>query len=46
LANCEILEQFVIRHAQVEVFRPTKVVNEFARSMEDELDYTVEASHI
>lgn len=30
----------------MEVFHPTKVVNEFARSMEDELDYTVEASHL
>ena len=35
------------RHVtEMEVFHPTKVVNEFARSMEDELDYTVEASHI
>jgi ubiquinone biosynthesis protein len=35
------------RHVtEMEVLHPTKVVNEFARSMEDELDYTVEASHI
>jgi len=31
---------------EVEVFHPTKIVNEFARSLEDELDYTVEASHL
>ena len=35
------------RHVtEMVVLHPTKVVNEFARSMEDELDYTVEASHI
>ena len=35
------------RHVtEMEVLHPTKVVNEFAGSMEDELDYTVEASHI
>ena len=35
------------RHVtEMEVLHPTKVVSEFARSMEDELDYTVEASHI
>ena len=35
------------RHVpEVEVFHPTKIVNEFARNLEDELDYTVEASHI
>ena len=35
------------RHVtEVGVFHPTKIVNEFARSLEDELDYTVEASHL
>ncbi len=32
--------------AEAEVLHPTKIVNEFARSLEDELDYTVEASHM
>ena len=41
------LASLMERHvAEMEVFHPTKVVNEFARSIEDELDYTVEASHI
>jgi ubiquinone biosynthesis protein len=35
------------RHVtEMEAFHPTTVVNEFARSIEDELDYTLEASHI
>ena len=41
------LASLMERHvAEMEVFHPTKIVNEFARSIEDELDYTVEASHI
>lgn len=41
------LASLMERHvAEMEVFHPTQVVNEFARSIEDELDYTVEASHI
>lgn len=41
------LASLMERHvAEMELFHPTQVVNEFARSMEDELDYTVEASHI
>ena len=31
---------------ELEVHHPTKIVDEFARSMEDETDYTVEAAHI
>jgi ubiquinone biosynthesis protein len=35
------------RHvAEMEGLHPTKIVHEFARSIEDEIDYTVEASHI
>jgi ubiquinone biosynthesis protein len=41
------LAHLMERHVtEMEVLHPTKIVNEFARSMEDELDYTVEASHI
>ena len=41
------LASLMERHVtEVEAFHPMKIVNEFARSMEDELDYTVEASHI
>jgi ubiquinone biosynthesis protein len=41
------LASLMERHVtEMEVLHPTAVVNEFARSMEDELDYTVEASHI
>ena len=41
------LASLVERHVpEMEVFHPTKIVNEFAGSIEDELDYTVEASHI
>ena len=41
------LASLMERHVpEVEVFHPTKIVNEFTRSIEDELDYTVEASHI
>lgn len=32
--------------AEAGVLHPTRIVNEFARSLEDELDYTVEASHM
>ena len=32
--------------AEAEAFHPTKGVKEFARSLEDELDYMVEASHL
>jgi ubiquinone biosynthesis protein len=49
-ADLEILlhlAHLMERHVtEMEMLHPTKVVNEFARSMEDELDYTVEASHI
>jgi ubiquinone biosynthesis protein len=31
---------------EMEFFHPTRIVAEFARSMEDETDYTVEASHV
>jgi ubiquinone biosynthesis protein len=31
---------------EMEVFHPTKIADEFARSMDDETDYTVEAAHI
>jgi ubiquinone biosynthesis protein len=31
---------------ELEVLHPTKIVREFARSMDDEMDYTVEAAHI
>ena len=35
------------RHVtEMEAFHPTTVVNEFARSIEDELDYTLEALHV
>jgi len=35
------------RHvAELKFVHPTKIVNEFARTMEDEMDYRVEASHI
>ena len=41
------LASLMERHvAEMEILHPTKVVDEFARSIEDELDYTVEASHI
>ena len=41
------LASLMERHVtEMEVFHPTQVVNEFARSIEEELDYTVEASHI
>ena len=32
--------------AELKFVHPTKIVNEFARTMEDEMDYRVEASHI
>jgi ubiquinone biosynthesis protein len=31
---------------ELEVLHPTKIVDEFARTMDDETDYTVEAAHI
>jgi len=31
---------------EAEILHPTKIVDEFARSMEEETDYTIEASHI
>ena len=31
---------------ELEVLHPTKIVREYARSMDDETDYTVEAAHI
>jgi len=31
---------------ELKVLRPTKIVEEFARSMDEETDYTVEAAHI
>jgi ubiquinone biosynthesis protein len=31
---------------EMEVLHPTKVVEEFARAMDEEMDYTVEAAHI
>jgi len=31
---------------EMEVLRPTRIVAEFSRSLEDEVDYTVEASHV
>jgi len=35
------------RHLKaVEIQRPTRIVEEFARTMEKELDYTIEASHM
>ena len=35
------------RHvAELKFVHPTKIVNEFAKTMEDEMDYRVEASHI
>ena len=35
------------RHvAELKFLHPAKIVNEFARTMEDEMDYRVEASHI
>ncbi len=41
------LASFMEKHVpELELFHPTKIVNEFARSIEDELDYMVEASHI
>ena len=41
------LASLMERHlTEVGVFHPTKIVNEFARSLEDELDYTLEASHL
>jgi ubiquinone biosynthesis protein len=38
-----LMERHVV---EMEVLHPTKAVNEFARSIEEELNYTVEASHI
>ena len=38
-----LLERHV---AELKLFHPAKIVNEFARTMEDEMDYRVEASHI
>jgi len=41
------LASLMERHvAEMEILHPTKVADEFAHSIEDELDYTVEASHI
>jgi ubiquinone biosynthesis protein len=31
---------------EMEVFHPTKIVDEFAHSMDEETDYTIEAAHI
>ena len=31
---------------EMEVLHPTKIVTEFARAMEEETDYTIEASHV
>ena len=41
------LASLIERHVtEMEAFDPTQAVNEFARSIEEELDYTLEASHI
>ena len=41
------LASLMERHVtEIEAFHPTQAVNEFARSIEEELDYTLEASHI
>jgi ubiquinone biosynthesis protein len=41
------LASLIERHVtEMEAFHPTQAVNEFARSIEEELDYTLEASHI
>ena len=41
------LASLMERHVtEMEAFHPTQAVNEFARSIEEELDYTLEASHI
>jgi len=41
------LASLMERHLEeVEVHRPTRIVAEFARSIEKEIDYTVEASHM
>jgi ubiquinone biosynthesis protein len=41
------LASLMERHLEeVEFHRPTKIVEEFAHTMERELDYTIEASHI
>lgn len=41
------LASLMERHvAEMEAIHPTKVVNEFAHSIEEELDYTLEASHV
>ena len=42
-----LLASLMERHVvEMEVLHPTQAVKEFARSIEEELDYTVEASHI
>jgi ubiquinone biosynthesis protein len=42
-----LLASLMERHVvEMELLHPTNAVNEFARSIEKELDYTVEASHI
>lgn len=41
------LATLIERHVEkLEVQRPTKIVEEFARKLEKEIDYTIEASHI
>jgi len=41
------LASLMERHApELVAYHPTKIVNEFARSLEEELDYMAEASHI
>jgi ubiquinone biosynthesis protein len=41
------LASLMERHVtEMEVLHPTRIVKEFARSIEEELDYTVEATHI
>jgi ubiquinone biosynthesis protein len=41
------LASLMERHVtEMEILHPTRVVNEFVRSIEEELDYTIEASHI
>ncbi|MFB3924547.1 MAG: ABC1 kinase family protein [Syntrophales bacterium] len=40
------LAQLVEKHvAEVGFYKPTRIVNEFARILEKEIDYTIEASH-
>jgi ubiquinone biosynthesis protein len=42
-----LMASLMERHVtEMEAFHPTTVVNEFARSIEEELDYTLEASHV